>query len=311
MLLSLNGTDYSPLSSPEVRFSLLEIKAKLWLLWENKTKLQICTEHCSWQPHKAGEFSNADCAPLPVRANKQHWSPKLFHAPGPEKAKRSCLYLCEGVPPEWTLSGSVVAAEAKDRLEPDWALLKLSATKQERKCQTHLVTAGLKLRESKEMQILTCGRTLGAWITVRLLTMDWLWPGLFRLGFGLPKPLLLQDLLLFFPQIFLLDELSPSLLLLFPYPILLGFAAAKRTQEQWIQHGTTSSSPNQDKFFSGNHYRASSLFCSTSASSCCFLSRASSALRCCFRRNAARFLASSSSAFCSSWKIQGDGDVKE
>lgn len=74
--------------------------------------------------------------------------------------------------------------------------------------------------------ILTCRRTLGAWITVRFLTMDWLWPGFFGLGFGLPKPLLLQNLLLFFPQIFLLDELSPSLLLLFPYPVLLSFAAA-------------------------------------------------------------------------------------
>lgn len=52
----------------------------------------------------------------------------------------------------------------------------------------------------------------------------------------------------------------------------------------------------------GPGYRASSLLSSTSASSCCFLRRASSALRCCFRRKAARFLASSSSAFCSSYK---------
>lgn len=49
-------------------------------------------------------------------------------------------------------------------------------------------------------------------------------------------------------------------------------------------------------------YRASSRLSSTSASSCCLRTRASSALRCCFRRKAARFLASSSSAFCSSCK---------
>lgn len=36
-------------------------------------------------------------------------------------------YRWEGVPPEWMLSGSVVAAEARDRLEPDWARLRLSA----------------------------------------------------------------------------------------------------------------------------------------------------------------------------------------
>lgn len=51
-------------------------------------------------------------------------------------------------------------------------------------------------------------------------------------------------------------------------------------------------------------YRASSLLSSTSASSCCLRTRASSALRCCFRRKAARFLASSSSAFCSSCKAE-------
>lgn len=33
------------------------------------------------------------------------------------------------MPPEWTLSGSVVAAEARDRLEPDWARLRLSAAR--------------------------------------------------------------------------------------------------------------------------------------------------------------------------------------
>lgn len=44
-----------------------------------------------------------------------------------------CVYRWDGVPPECTLSGSVVAADAKDRLEPDWALLKLSATKKRKK----------------------------------------------------------------------------------------------------------------------------------------------------------------------------------
>jgi hypothetical protein len=37
-------------------------------------------------------------------------------------------YRWDPAPPELTLSASVVAAEARDRLEPDWALLRLSAT---------------------------------------------------------------------------------------------------------------------------------------------------------------------------------------
>lgn len=37
------------------------------------------------------------------------------------------IYRWEPAPPELTLSASLVAAEASDRLEPDWALLKLSA----------------------------------------------------------------------------------------------------------------------------------------------------------------------------------------
>lgn len=36
-------------------------------------------------------------------------------------------YRWEPAPPEWTLSASLVAAEASERLEPDWALLRLSA----------------------------------------------------------------------------------------------------------------------------------------------------------------------------------------
>lgn len=47
-------------------------------------------------------------------------------------------------------------------------------------------------------------------------------------------------------------------------------------------------------------YLASSRLSSDSASSCCLRSRASSAFFCCFSKNAALFLASSSSAFCSS-----------
>lgn len=173
------------------------MKAKLWLLWE-KTK-----QNCKFvQNTGVGSHinqMNSAILIVPVRWSKQHWSPTLFHPPAPETPERSWLYLCEGVPPEWTLSGSVVAAEAKDRLEPDWALLKLSATKQERKCQTHLVTADWQSSESKRTQVLTCGRTLRPRIAVRFLTMDRLWPGFFGLGFGLPKPLLLQNLLLFFP----------------------------------------------------------------------------------------------------------------
>lgn len=37
------------------------------------------------------------------------------------------VYRWEPAPPELTLSASLVAAEARDRLEPDWALLRLSA----------------------------------------------------------------------------------------------------------------------------------------------------------------------------------------
>lgn len=54
--------------------------------------------------------------------------------------------------------------------------------------------------------------------------------------------------------------------------------------------------------FRGCQYLASSLFSSLSASICCLRSRASSAFLCCFSRNAARFLANSSSAFCSSYR---------
>ena len=92
-----------------------------------------------------------------------------------------------------------------------------------------------RLSESKQIKILTCGRTLCPWITVRFFTMDWLWPGFFGLWFGLSKPLLLQNLLLFFPQIFLLDKFSSSLLFFFPYSVLLSFATEKQTQH-YIQH---------------------------------------------------------------------------
>lgn len=37
------------------------------------------------------------------------------------------IYRWEPAPPEFTLSASLVAADARDRLEPDWALLSLSA----------------------------------------------------------------------------------------------------------------------------------------------------------------------------------------
>lgn len=56
----------------------------------------------------------------------------LAVAEGPtlvEAGSTSCPHRAAGVPPEWTLSGSVVAAEAKDRLEPDWARLRFSAAR--------------------------------------------------------------------------------------------------------------------------------------------------------------------------------------
>lgn len=51
-----------------------------------------------------------------VRAQHEHTSLDATHR-------------CEPAPPELTLSASFVAAEARDRLEPDWALLRLSAVK--------------------------------------------------------------------------------------------------------------------------------------------------------------------------------------
>lgn len=56
------------------------------------------------------------------------WRPWLTWVHG-WRQSTPCPYRGAGVPPEWTLSGSVVAAEAKDRLEPDWARLRFSAAK--------------------------------------------------------------------------------------------------------------------------------------------------------------------------------------
>lgn len=97
-------------------------------LGENKTKLQVCTEHGSWQPHKTeDEFTTYYCSSMSANWSQQHWIPTPFK----EVLKLSLsFYLWDGVPPECTLSGSVVAAEAKDRLEPDWALLKLSGVEE-------------------------------------------------------------------------------------------------------------------------------------------------------------------------------------
>lgn len=44
-----------------------------------------------------------------------------------QKKKEVVIYRWEPAPPELTLSASLVAADARDRLEPDWALLRLSA----------------------------------------------------------------------------------------------------------------------------------------------------------------------------------------
>lgn len=161
-----------------------------------------------------------------------------------------------------------------------------------------------RLTENKQLKILTGRRALCPWITVRFLTMDRLWPGFLGLWFGLSKSLLLQDLLLFFPKIFLLDQFSTSLLFFFAYSVLLSFATEKQTQR--LTYKNFPHLKEEKKYPFPHYYRASSLFCSTSASSCCFRIRASSALRCCFKRNAARFFANSSSAFCSSCKIHKD-----
>lgn len=43
------------------------------------------------------------------------------------KKKHESAYRWDPAPPELTLSASLVAADASERLEPDWALLRLSA----------------------------------------------------------------------------------------------------------------------------------------------------------------------------------------
>ena len=53
------------------------------------------------------------------------------------RGTRGGTHCWDPAPPEWTLSGSVVAAEARDRLEPDWALLRLSAAERGRAALTH------------------------------------------------------------------------------------------------------------------------------------------------------------------------------
>lgn len=50
-----------------------------------------------------------------------------------KRKKRVSVYRWEPAPPELTLSASLVAAEASDRLEPDWALLRLSAVENKKR----------------------------------------------------------------------------------------------------------------------------------------------------------------------------------
>lgn len=71
------------------------------------------------------------------RTEPRKWLPLLWttataHGPQPCPPEGPA-HRWEGVPPEWTLSGSVVVAEAKDRLEPDWARLRLSAARDQRR----------------------------------------------------------------------------------------------------------------------------------------------------------------------------------
>lgn len=106
---------------------------------------------------------------------------------------------------------SATACRPSARSRAPWWLLRpekgwnqtehCSSYQLQRKSKTvkHLLKAGLRISESRQMEILTCGRTLCPRITVRFFTMDRLWPGFFGLGFRLSKPLLLQNLLLFFP----------------------------------------------------------------------------------------------------------------
>lgn len=153
--------------------------------------------------------------------------------------------------------------------------------------------------------LLTGGGALGSQVAAWLLPVDGLGPRLPGPGLGLAQALLLQDLLLLPPQVLLLDQLPPRLLLLLADPVFLRFTPVGRTDGGGLLTPVPSriwgrGARQTRRAGASVTYRASSLLSSTSASSCCLRTRASSALRCCFSRKAARFLASSSSAFCSS-----------
>jgi len=124
-------------------------------------------------------------------------------------------------------------------------------------------------------------------------------------GFGLHEALFLEHLLLLPPEVVLLDQLPPRLLLFFTQAVLLSLPSGFETKHQlalllWLL------------FLEERHlnpmlmlsYLTSSRFSSDSDSSCCLRTRASSAFFCCFSKKAALFFASSSSAFCSSYNTK-------
>lgn len=169
------------------------------------------------------------------------------------------------------------------------------------------LTAGGAAGSGGGRALLTGGGALGSQVAAWLLPVDGLGPRLPGPGLGLAQALLLQDLLLLPPQVLLLDQLPPRLLLLLADPVFLRFTPVGRTDRGGLLTPVPSriwgrGARQTRQAGASVTYRASSLLSSTSASSCCLRTRASSALRCCFRRKAARFLASSSSAFCSSCK---------
>ena len=79
------------------------------------------------------------------------------------------------------------------------------------------------------LALLTGGGALRSQVVAWLLPVDGLGPRLPGPGLGFAQALLLQDLLLLPPQVLLLDQLPPRLLLLLADPVFLCFTPAERT----------------------------------------------------------------------------------
>lgn len=121
--------------------------------------------------------------------------------------------------------------------------------------------------------------------------------------------LFLQKFLLLPAPVLLFDQLPTCLFFLFTHTLFLSFLSDTNTNyiKCICSSPSTVFTHTKTHWIHSDWYLASSRLSSDSASSCCLRIRASSALRCCLRRNAALFLASSSSAFWSSciqkWKM--------